>query len=118
MQEDDSSTVEEGFTIVAGNVCAPTDPEFILATNNRGTVLTKKEYEEDNWFVTDECIVDRIRDEMGDCPAVDAVMFLLRQYEKTRAKLDGLYYEVEELVNCDILTNECDLAKNLRKYKP
>ena len=28
MQEDDSSTIEEGFTIVRGNICAPIDPEL------------------------------------------------------------------------------------------
>lgn len=33
-------------------------------------------------------------------------------------KHKGLYAEVEELVNCDILTDECDLAKKLKSFKP
>jgi len=74
MQEDDSSTIEEGFSIVKS--------EFILATNNRGTKLTATEYEKDGWFVTEENVVDRLTEELGECAQVDAVLFLLRKYEE------------------------------------
>lgn len=33
------------------------------------------------------------------------------------AYLDGLCFEVEELINCDILTNQCDLAISLKGWK-
>lgn len=34
------------------------------------------------------------------------------------SKLIGLIYEVEELINLDILTDDCDLVKNINSFKP
>ena len=114
MQEDDSSTVEDGIT-----VSSSIEGGMTSITTNRGTSLTEEEHEDDMWFITEEDILSRAIDECGkESPIVAGLNFLMRALQDRSEKLEGLYAEVEELVNCDILTDECDLAKNLKQFKP
>ena len=90
MQEDDSNTVEEGFSIT------PRDKwDEVLHTSDRSTVLTEKENIKEGWDVTEEDILDRAKDELGNTdPIVEGIKFLLNQIEQQDNRIKELSWEL------------------------
>jgi hypothetical protein len=86
MQEDDSSTIEEGFSVTESS-----NWDNVLHTNNRNTELTDTEYRRDGWFVTDEDIIDRAVQEFGEeTPIVEGIRYLLNLVEKQARSIQRL----------------------------
>ena len=86
MQEDDSSTVEEGFSITH---CENWDA--VLYSSDRSTNLTAKENLKDGWDVTEEDILNRAKDELGGTdPIVNGIKFLLNRIEQQESRIKEL----------------------------
>ena len=78
IQEDDSSTVEEGFSVTQH-----ANWDKVLHGNNRSTALTETEHMKENWDVTDEDILIRAKEELWDKhPVVEGIKFLLNLIEQ------------------------------------
>ena len=86
IQDDDSSTVEEGFSVT------PRDKwDDVRHTLYRGTVLTDIEFNKNGWSVTEEDLIDRAKYEFGDAdPVVEGIRFLLNVIESQDAQIKEL----------------------------
>ena len=86
MQEDDCSTVEEGFSITSRDKW-----DEILYASDRSTALTETENIKEGWDATDEDILDRAKDELGGSdPIVEGIKFLLNQIERQENRIKEL----------------------------